>query len=504
MIDRKPQVTASYSAQRVFFGWLTAIIVVFCATYLLRVATEYGSGLALIMVVPLPLAIWILFARGMWWAALPVATSMGGLLYFGFKIYTHELALALGILALLPYLALVSSQKEDRPPLSISLYLLLVYLTAHLCMSEYFCRQEGMGGMGNILRVYMYGLWGVVFAILFFRHGSTRYLKHVLFLMYIASIGRIALGLLAYWYPGVMFYIPFINYVPSGTYTSGMDLRASALLLAALALCYSSMARSRLNSLLHLAALVPAGYMLLLGGGRVSLALFCGTVFVWALIQRKFLFMGTVALTLALLVGVLNADPSVIRDADPRVQRTLSILILKGDTVDVHKGVEGSDTWHYDLMKRGQQKWLASPMSFLFGNRVHRYDEVFWRPWVSHAMHVELASQTGYYEAGLWTVLAVTGMVGAMLYVFVFYFMLRDVFPVLLAERISDHANAFSFLAVSSTLMWLLLSWIYGHFPSQELMLAVIAKAALHEKRKAETQRTVEPAVVSTAAAGAQ
>jgi len=491
------QDTISSSSRRLFFGWIAAIALVVCTTYLLDILAFQGVGAGVLLILPFLVGFWALFARGQWWATLPVACSFGGMLYFGFRIHTHELALLLAIVSLLPYVAMTSLKKTTRSPLPIATYLLCGYFVAHLCVSEYLCVQEGMGGMGNIMRVYVHGLWPVVFAILFIRYGSIRHLRYILLIMYFASFARVALGFLSFLAPRSMIFIPFINYILPGTSSAGMDLRASTLLLTSMALCYSSLAKSSLARWMHLAVLIPAGYLLLLGAGRVSLAVFCGMILFWALLHRKFVLLGVMAASLALVIGILNSDPSIMQNADQRVQRTLSILVIKSQNTDVHKPVEDSDRWHYDLMRHGQDRWLTSPMTFLFGNRIHRYDDSFYSPWVSMGMREELAARMGAYESGLWTVLAVTGIVGAVLYVLIFRGLLTDVTLALFSTGIRNHADAFSFLAVSGALLWVVLCWISGHFPSQELMMAVIAKAAYDDARAAANAVT-EPVPPAT------
>jgi len=486
-----------HAARRQIFIWaVTLTAIVFCI-HLLKIVATGGIGGAIMLLVPFVVVAWTLFARQQWWTILPVACSFGGMLYFGFRIYTHELGLVLAVLALIPLLATPGTHTGSRPPLWMAVYLLIAYLGIHLAFSEYFCFQDRAGGAGNILRVYMHGLWAPIFAIIFIRFGSVTRIKHILVAMYLAALYRVILGFVGYYLPHAFLYIPIINYIPSGMVGAGVDLRASVLLLASLALCHASLARSRVVAGLQMAVLLPSGYLLMLGGGRVSLAVFCGTIALWALIQRRFVFLGAVAVALLLAVGILNRDPSVIYKTDPRVQRVLSILIVRSSTTEAHRIVEGSNQWHRDITRLGRTRWLTSPVTFLVGNRVHRYDEVFFRTWIDQAFRVELAAKQGYYEAGLWTVLAVIGAIGAVLYICIFYSLLRGVVPSLIANGIRYPADAFSFLAVSGTLMWLLFCWIYGHFPSQELLWAVIAKAACDDRHN---QNKINTATVQSTA----
>ena len=264
-----------------------------------------------------------------------------------------------------------------------------------------------------------------------------------------------------------------------------MDLRASTLLLITLSLCHVSISKSPVARLFHLAMLVPSAYLLLLGGGRISLVAFCGTIMLWALMQRRFLLLGATVVSVLALAIALNQDSSLLyRINDQRVQRVLSSLVLQTPTNDLHqKLVTGSDEWHYELMRLGLKRWTASPLTLATGNPVDHYDESFAGAWASQRNRADIATRMGSYESGLWTVLAITGAVGAILYVLAFVNLLKGMLPDLWRRGVRDHAGVFAFLAVCSTFLWLGLCWIYGHFPSQELMWAVIAKVAYYDMR---------------------
>lgn len=461
-----------------------ALVVTGFAVVVLKLALAQYLVLLVLVLGTVAVAGWVLLAREKWWMVVPVGCSFGGLFYFGFRIYTHEMALVLAVLALLPYIAMAQPGPVVRRAIPGALYILLVYLALHLTVSEVLCRQEGRGGAGNILRVYMYGLWPLVFAVLFSRFGSARNVRYVLLAMYVASLCRVLLGFTAYYSPKVMFYLPGINYIPSGALNAGMDLRASTLMLVSLSLCYASLSRSRLASIFHTLMLIPSLWLILLGGGRVSVAMFFGIVVFWALLQRKLAVLMGLAAGLMLFVTVVSNDPTVISRFPARMQRTMGIFVVGPHRNEIQRPVMSSNMWHEDLADLGRKNWLKSPVSFLLGNRVHRFDEALYRPWTSVGYRELIVSRQGYYEAGLWTILGVTGGIGALLYVMILGTVLkRCLFP-LVKERLRDHATAFCFLASASSLMWLCFCWIYGHFPSQEIMMALIAAAAYDESRR--------------------
>lgn len=430
--------------------------------------------------------LWVLFARRAWWIMLPVTLTLGGMFYFGFRIYTYELGLVLTLLPLIPLMALQKNRVLLREPLPRSLYILLLYFVVHLGVSEFAANAEGLGGMGNILRVYVRGLWPLVFAVPFYLYGGTHCLRQALVTMYVAAIVRSICGLLGYLIPELL-YVPVLNFILPGGYMEGADLRESALWMLYLCLCFISLSRRKPRLMLHLLVAAFAFACILLGGGRASLGMACAVVLLWLLFQRRYLTLAAAAVVLAVLMAMLNSRPDLVYRFSPRVQRTLSILVLKSPFTDVHEEVVGSDEWHFELGRMGARRWAASPRSLAVGNRVYPFLFDFVALSGSVGVKMEVAAAMGSYESGLWTVLAVLGLVGASLYAGTFWGLLRPVLPGLLKSRICDYRSAFGFLAVASLVIWVTFSWIVGHFPSEALMLAVIAKAAYEDVRRSSS-----------------
>jgi hypothetical protein len=347
---------------------------------------------------------------------------------------------------------------------------------------------SGEGGVGNIGRVYFRGFWPVIFLGTFYWFGSTRLLGLVLAVIYGSSLIRVALGLVGYCWPQVL-YIPVISFVFPAAYSGGVDLRESAIVLVPAAFCYARLARSRIKSLFHVVMIVLGGVLVLLGGSRVSLGVFCAIALCWAAFHKRFVLLSALGLSLLATVLFLSSNPTVLDRVPVRVRRTLSILIIPGPNSEVHRMVASSDYWHYHLMRRAAERWLESPQSFLVGHRVHRFDEAMFRGVRTDVrLRAEVSARMGYYESGLWTVLAVLGSVGAILYILVFWWLLRDIVGALLKNGVCDYRHAFYFLAISGILIWIVFSWISGHLPSWQLMLAIIAKAAYEDARH-ETRR---------------
>ena len=145
-----------------------------------------------------------------------------------------------------------------------------------------------------------------------------------------------------------------------------------------------------------------------------------------------------------------------------------------------------SDQWHANLRALGYKKWTESWHSFLFGTGIRPYDNAI-RETVAGVTtnedYLESSAKVGAYESGWWTVIAVTGLVGFLLYLVVLIYLLRRLLPVLLKEKVRDHRHAFAFMAVFGIIIWLGLGWTNGGFPSTEIMFGFLALLAIEDDR---------------------
>ena len=488
--------------RRKFFqsmGLLTALI----SALLVGSAIATGGLRTFTLVITVGfLVLWTLFSREMWWLPMPIAVAFGGMVYFGFRVYVHEIALLLCIMALLPMLAVgKGAPVKPRAPLPLAVYLLTVYLFLHMVASVYVNRLDRAEGAGNIVRVYVNAIWPLLFLIVFHYQGSTRYLRIALIGMFVASLLRVIMGLVTYYYP-VMLYVPFINLV-FAPYYGAYDLRSSALQLALLSVCFACMQKRFVATIIHCLVFGTCTWLVMLGGGRLSLIMLFAIPVLAALVYRRFLALLVLGgLAVGIFIG-LNHNPQILRGLPEVAQRTLSVLILKSPTQDIHEQVMLSDEWHQRLGELGRQRWLGSWRTFVVGHRIHPFDEAFNELGPDYTSHMELmadiASKMGAYESLLWTVLAVTGVLGAILYIIVFYDLVKPVVRPLLRERIRDPAHAFYFLAVYNVVVKTAFCWIAGGFPSQELLMAAIARVACEDERLKEATPAVAVAPVAAA-----
>lgn len=431
-----------------------------------------------------------------WWVPIPAFFASGAMLYYGFKLYLHEVGLALCVVPLIAASALnINAVRQRRPALPTIFTVLLGFLILHLGWSVIVARQTGEGGYGNILRVYLGATWGLGFALMFNWSGSTQYLRHALGWLFVAYLFRVVLTLFTYFVPSFS-YIPFINLVlPGSTLAQIDDLRTSAIGLASLSLCYASMTRNRLVRAVHFFLVIGSFFALLLGGGRVAAVVFLGLPTMLALVNRKFgLVIATAAVTVC-GVGLLNVNPRMLESLEPRMQRTLGILVLESGGIRAHELTEGSDQWHMRLRELAVERWTSSPWTFVFGNRIKKYaggSVAMGMGEFDFESGLNQAGDLSSYESAWFSVLASTGVMGAVLFSMVVLFLLKNSYAYLREHRVRDPAGAFNFLAFYNIIIWFALGWAVGGFPSFEILLGSVAFIAARTVQSESVPEAVE------------
>ncbi len=463
----------------------TLLPIVLLTLYLQGAITPFVGCLIVLL-----LAMWAFTAGDRWWVLLPVAVSLGGVFFWGKRVHAYEIALVLCAAPLIPILAVRKRIPQTRSPLPISAFMLAGYLIAHAIFSLYITKTSGSGNLGTVMRVYVRGLWAILFAITFYTVGTTRHARIALILMYVAAILSVSLGFLGFLNPRLL-YIPVINYVPPGITTAGIELRHSAIVLVPMAIAMASFAAKRRWRLLHYLIAILASICVFLGGSRGSFAILLMIPIFWAIIKKNYIALVVSGTAILIALVAINLAPDVLLGNLPRnVQRTLSgALITSSDHAErFHAG--GSYKWHFELMSRAKRKWTTNAGTLLLGNRVQALASTENTERASFYQKMEISEGLGYYESGLWTVLATLGLVGLALYAAFFIWLLRDLFTPLLRHGICDINHAFYFLAACTSTIWVLFCWGIGHFPSYELMLAIIAKALFEDHRQQHAHHT--------------
>jgi hypothetical protein len=242
----------------------------------------------------------------------------------------------------------------------------------------------------------------------------------------------------------------------------------------------------------HLFVFLGSCVALLFGSGRTVLVLVCLIPICAALLYRQIVPLILSTFAAGTLLVILNFEPSLLDRVSAPVQRSASILLVDKAQSAKYGLAGSSDEWHANLRALGFKKWTSSWHSFLFGTGIRPYDNAV-RETIAGVTttedYLESSAKVGAYESGWWTVIAVTGLVGLILYLIVLIYLLRRLLPVLLHEKVRDHHHAFAFMAVFGIIIWLGLGWTNGGFPSTEIMFGFLALLAIEDNERKRQPR---------------
>lgn len=435
--------------------------------------------------------VWIISGRNCWWVPFPAAMAFGGYFYIGFKVYSYEIALAL---CLLPLFILIMARKEmvftQRTRLPFSVLILALYILLHWATSIIVNYQTGARGAGNVSRLYLNAAWPFILFFPFYIFGMAKYLKLSINLMFWAYLIRALLGILFVYLPdsGNFIFIPIINFVPSSA--DYHDLRFSCVGLLAMALGYFSLSRRTLMRIVYLMMALIGIWGLLVSGGRVAAAIAVLTPLFWAAIQRNY---ASIILAVLLVGGGIMSlvlNPDLIHSLPENAQRSVTLLISDSDTMAA-ASAEVSDKYHRQLKEAGLKHWLTDETSILVGHTVKPLDvEAFYSQMGSGEdqidMKIETATENGRFESGLFQILGTLGLVGLLLYVNIFRFLILHPLVALWKEGIASMSHVIYFLAVFYLIVWIIFCYYAGDYPSQQLMLALFAYTAWFDDKLAK------------------
>ena len=429
-----------------------------------------------------------------WWVPVPASFAAGGVLYFGFKLYLHEIMLLVCSLPLFFAVALrYRLFYQFRKVLPWTYYVLGIYLCAHMGWSLAMSRITGEGGMGNIIRHYSWGMWPIIFGFLFVWFGTSRYLKVALGLILGAYLLRVVVTMLSD-YIGGFFYIPFINYVlPGSTPGETDDLRSSGLGLSAFAMVFVLISRKWQFRAFFFVLLGLGGIALLLGGGRVAIAMGLLLPVIAALASKRFTLIVGAGAAALVFISLLNINPALLDRLDGRIQRTLSILVLEKGAVQAHADTVMSNYWHERLRDIAADRWLNNAGSFLIGNRVKKYDTdlifIYGQQEWSFDRAVEQSADVGAYEAGWFTVLANTGIIGLICYAALLIQLGYHAMVFIIRNGVNHVEGATCFIGLYFAGMWTIFGWTFGAYPSFEIMLLLVANVAIYDRNRQMAQQ---------------
>lgn len=456
--------------------------------FLIRQVGERGGMSIVSTATWVAAAAWVMFAADKWWMITPVSVAFGGTLLVEHKYYPHEMALVLSIVALIPVIALRKRVVLARPSLPWATYVLVSLFIINWVVSCYDLSAADFGDVGSLSRAYMNGLWVLIFGILFYKYGVLNPAL-ILNLLYGTFLLRAALGGLSIVFRDVI-PLPSAGFLLSGMALGLGDYRFTGMQLGLLAYVHVGLTKSPTVKLVHYTVVVIAVLLTAMGGGRVMVAMICLIPLILAVLRRRFGWFALIGAVVVTLIIIINRHPDSLYRLPESARRSLSILVSESSTrwLDWHDMNRISNMWHQRLGHLGFERWTASPLTFLFGNRVEPFDEAYNAYSATWETKADIAAKLGLYEAGLWTVLGLAGVIGLLCYASLFVFLLKG--PLGLIHHATGNlpARALAFMALISIALWVVFSWIAGGFPSYELLLAFLAKVAYDDSRVVEKE----------------
>ncbi len=462
---------------------LIGLLLLGLSLYVVVKTMQGGTNSLIAAIVVIGGIIWTVAGRRAWWMPVPIATSIGGLVWVGFRIYSYELAMLMAAAALFPALAVNRrTSEQSRGHLSWTTYALPIYLAFHLFASVVLNYYDRGTGYGNIVRTYTGAIWAILFALAFFHYGESRLIRRAIIFVYAGLLFRVLLGLYTYYFPGFVFFRGFDVFFLLSEH-GPTELRESALRLLIVTLGLSAAAKTRSASAFHIIIALLSTWLLLMGSGRATVVMMGAIVIFWLVVQRWYALLLFALASMAAVVTFINVNPGILYSLPEGPQRALTILVF-GDILDIQARLEGSNLWHQELFKLGYQRWVASPLSVAFGNRIYPFDPTMggYRYDFYHAIHV--AASIARYERALWTILTSTGLIGGFLYVSTFIVFLREPVRALFKHRITNFTHFIYFLAAIHAFLYLIFSPVSGGFPGIELMWAGLAYALYRDEEK--------------------
>jgi hypothetical protein len=464
----------------IFVLVLAGILAVYAGSHLVQLSLPALAEVTSLVLV----LIWILTARDYWWTPVLTGATVTGLFWIGFKIYPLEATVVLCVLALVPMFLLRGERmyQSHRRPLPLLFYLAALYITIRMAVDII----PAQGARGNLGRIYFEAIWPFFFGWLFYRYGKTSVVWAALIFAFIMLTFRAGAATIGYIYD-IPLYIPGINYILSFSEADSFTaMRFVAYNLLFISLIFFHAFRSWFAKFSLTPIIAFTSGLIVLGQGRFMTLMYiilpiC--FFAWS--RRWYLFL------FALLAGggvflAVNLNPHLIDKLPENVARSLSgIIIFKQEATETQVAAESSNEWHSALREEGYERWTQSPLTYLFGYGLRPSPDLFETKQYSldPKAVVGIAANVGAYECGLWSVLALLGLAGGLLYLLFFLQLWKRLLPYFLNRPRNTVWEGLVFWGVYGSFLWFVTCYFQGKFPDLEVFLAVLACAIVEDGR---------------------
>jgi hypothetical protein len=165
------------------------------------------------------------------------------------------------------------------------------------------------------------------------------------------------------------------------------------------------------------------------------------------------------------------------------VVRSFAGVILRPEHNVAPLDTESSNEWHASLRQEGYDRWTQSPFTFLFGYGLRPspdYAETMQYSLDTKTV-VGLAANIGAYECAVWTILAVLGTTGFLIYTFLYIQFWKRLWPYFLRRPRGTLAEGVVFWSIYGSILWFGTGYFVGGFPGFDIFVLVLAWALVED-----------------------
>jgi hypothetical protein len=478
-----------YDSNMIASRHLEIFVMIFASILAIYVGSQIVTlpiPLLAILLAAIFLFVWSLTAGNAWWVPVFIFAQVLGVFKFGVKVSPSMVGVGLAVLGLVP-LVLVQNEKvlqRTRRPLPFIFYATALYIFVRLVVDII----PAEGSRTNLYRLLFDALWPFFFIFIFHHYGNLSTTRAALVSVLVVVSIRCIASIVGY-ITSIPIYIPGIDYLLSLDSDDALTgMRQIGLSLLILLLIFFHSAKSTVSKIAYVPFILGSCFLVLMGKGRfATFMMFMLPTFFFAWSRRWLLLLLAASVAVG-AICLINVAPQALDKLDPSISRALSGLIFVGVKTEAQEKNIGSDEWHQMMKEEGYRRWTETPANVLFGYGIRATPD-YYSDTHAKAVQGEIVKQAanlGAFECGLWTMLALFGLVGMGLYTLLFIYLWRQIFPYFFRRPTGTFWEGILFWAGYSSLAWYAVSDFQGSFPGMELILMVLAADAVQDGKLEE------------------
>ncbi len=389
-----------------------------------------GAGAVLLFVLKLN--------RYVWQTSLLLSFLAFGYRPFGFSFGALELSCALALALVLS--VFWQNRSLERPKIlqtqafsmmQFALLLWLIYVGVHMFANITNPFRPGDFVLSNAIKSYVFvsGPLAVLFYFSLFPNGIFvpggffRTILRLCLIGLVVNLCTLSVQLIF----GTTLYIPVVNLIANGN--ALRTLGPLAMLLGTVALTGPDRRKNSSFAWLACWFLIVGGTAgAILSGGRSEVVFGFGIICAILFFRRRFGLLAAVGSVGILTLFILQfAAPWINTKASPNIQRSLQwVLVEKGSKP--LESIESSTDWRIELARRALNEWRSEARLFWFGRATFGYgtaDEVAMDVSGGWEATLETSLRRGATHNLTTDLLVAYGLVGCVLYFFVYFSIVR-------------------------------------------------------------------------------